>query len=522
VYAAQRQLPVQPEPPAVSDAARRRSLPHVGPPAPGLRVAVHDRSRVEWVATVPIAPPGVEHTWEIAFEAQIPDAMWLPHAPWSHFTVRSRLMSPVLTAGSRQQGAPIEQVRRRALAASHAIKLATAALSGDLRRLRHRDRVIDDAAAAALEDALAEVGRDAQVARGGIEALRDPSDRALSLEADLADEFISNQLLMFVTRLVGGLGPRRGKGGRIDPALSGEVDRVHAALRRLLEGEDAHRRARGIRHSDLREQRGVEAFIGHGAQLKKHFQQALFLDARAYMVDERLHNWIAALTAMAAFVVMFAGQIWILNSVNTTTTTLSILIAGTIGALVYALKDRIKEVGREWLARRVKHTYADRVAHLRLQARMDAHQTPFALARETISVRRLWQDDPLNPALGATSLVHVLSIKERLRHEGLSVLHDQGLVGLKHVFRYDLSPLLVKLDDQRKRVPVLGPHRVHLRAATRVYSVPVQVSLTRAGTGERLSQRGVLRFRRDGLERFAAAGPVERDVVGPAEGGDDG
>lgn len=488
-------------------APRTRSTPSAvaansGAPEPGLRVAVHDRSRIEWVATVPIAPVGEDHTWDITFDITVPDAIWLAHHPWDHFTVRSRLMSPVLMPGNRQVGLPVEQLRRLALAAAHELKLATETIGAKLLAIRKRDRLVGDREADELVAAIERATAGAVRARDNLDQLRSHADEPLLRELGLADEFISNQLLMLVTKVVRTLGPLRARTGRIDPALAGPgADRVQATIHAVMGREIAHRKRHAMRFADPRKPADVEGFVQRGALLKKHFQQALFLDARAYMLDQRLRNWIAAAMAMVASVFYFVGQIWLFNNATAASTTFSLLAACGIGALVYAAKDRIKELGRDWLARRVKHGYADRVAHLSLQARMDPNHSDFALARETITLTRKLAPDPLNAALGNTSVVHHLTIKERLKHDGLPILHQQGLVGLKHVFRYDLSPLLVKLDDQRKRVPVLARQRVQLRTATRVYGLPVTVRLHKVGTEFAMTHHGHLRVRRDGLER---------------------
>lgn len=486
-------------------------------PKPGLKIAVHDRSRVEWVATVPIAAPGIEHTWEITFDLQVPDAIFLPHRPWDHFTVHSRLMSPLLSPGRHQEGAPIEQLRRRALAAAHATKQATAALVREVYGLRRKDRVLSELEAARLESQLQHIVEDAAESRAALTYLRDARDQALELEHGLADEFVSNQLLMMVVRLTRALAPRRTRAGGVEPAMLGAVASLHQALRAALQDETAHRRAAGMHFADMPDERSIEGYVQRGALLKKHFQQALFLDARAYMIDQRLHNWIAAGMAMVAFVIMFAGQVWLMNSAMTAMTTLSLLFAGSVGALVYAAKDRIKEVGRDWVARRVKDSYADRVAHLSLQARMDPNCSDFALARETISIQRNLHCDPLNAALGTTSVVHRLVIRERLKHKGLPILQQQGLLGLKHVFRYDLSPFFARMDDLLKLVPVIGAERVLIKTATRVYTLPVEVCLAQLGGEARIVQKGYLRLRRSGLERFVPNhdAPATIDVAPP-------
>ena len=125
-------------------------------------------------------------------------------------------------------------------------------------------------------------------------------------------------------------------------------------------------------------------------------------------------------------------------------------------------------------------------------------------ARETITVRKKLEPDLLNPALGRTTQVQHLHVRELIKHNGLKLLQDQGLCGMKHVFRYDLSTLLVRLDDKCKRVPEVHGGGVRTVSATRVYRIPVRVRLQRVnGTAHPvLEQRGVLLLRRRGLERF--------------------
>lgn len=499
------------------------------PPEPRLRVAVHDRSRVEWVATTPVAPAGVTHTWEIALELQVPDAMWVAHQPWDHFTVRSRLTSPGLRSGERQTGDAMDCVRRRALAVSHMLKVQTLGMVRTLLAVRrqggNRPDCLDDAQGRALAARIHAVHREAHLYRERLRQLATPGalagsqpvepahSQALAREVLLADEYVSNHVLVLVTKLLRLLEVRHRRHRPPLPALQGGAHHVRAALTAVLQAETAHRVEAQIRHAAPQTKAELEALVNRAALLKKHFQQALFLEARAYMVDQRLRNWIAALVAMIASSFYFAWQVWVLNAaMSTAQTTVSLVLAGAVAALVYAAKDRIKEVGRDWVARRVKDTYADRVAHLRLQQRMDPVETEFGLARETISLAPRLQADPLNPALGKTHVVYQLTIRERLRHTGLELLHKQGMTGLKHVFRYDLSPLFSKLDDHAKRVPVLQTGAVpgvSIQAASRVYSVPVTAYLRPVGLppgqGTELSIRGVIQLQRGGLVRFVPA-----------------
>ncbi len=493
----------------------RTGMPGPEPaPKPYLRMNVHDRSRVEWVATVPVAPAGQTHTWEVQFEAEIADQMWVPHQPWEHFQVRTRLTSPVLAPGRRMGGLPIDQLRRRALAATHELKLAARGPLHVLETALRRDRILREEESAEVVKRLRAALDKAQAARDACDYLRDARDPALQREQLLVDEWVSSHVILLVTRLTAAL---QGTATRRAPAqpLQGHVALVEAALHDALVAEQEHRAEMGIGSSMARTRHDVELFINRAAQLKKHFQQALFLDARAYMLDSRLRNWIAIVMAMIASTFYFVWQIYVLNAAMTAgSTTVSLIMAGLIAALVYAAKDRIKEVGRDWVARRLKHGYADRVAHLHLQERMDPNRTKLALARETIHVRRRFEPDRLNPGLGRTTVMHQIHVRELLRHTGLKLLHDQGLTGMKHVFRYDLSPLFDKLDDHVKRVPVATATGVRTLAATRVYSIPVSVRLRQIGVENpvEICERGLVLVRRRGLERFVR-GPEALDLV---------
>jgi hypothetical protein len=498
------------------------SLPRLSEnaPLPELRVAVHDRSRLEWIATVPVAAPGQTHTWDITMQADIPDAMWVPHQPWNHFQVRSRLTSPRLRPGQQLVGPQTDQLRRRTLAVVHGLKFETVRLQRALMAVRKRDGQLRSEEAEWIGEGL--LRATLQAKQGRLElldlaqqgALRREDDSqlagdnrgdalALQREVALAVEFISNQIIMLVTQLTRALegAPDRPK----RKPLAGEALRLRTVLHQQLVDETQFRRAAGMRYPELHSNSAVDGYLQRAAQLKKHFQQAVFLEANAYMLDQRLRNWIAIAMAMVASTFYFVWQVWILNTAtNAANTTFSLLVAGSIAALVYAAKDRIKEVGRDWLARRVKHGYADRVAHLSLQAHMDPKRSAFGLARETIDITSSLAPDLLNAELGNTHLVHHLHVRERLRHTGMQVLQQQGLVGLKHVFRYDLSPLLVKLDDQPKHVLLVDGGQLKTRKATRLYLIPVAVQMRLVGTDVVAEQRGYVRLRRRGLERFVA------------------
>lgn len=486
-----------------------QETPHPFAPPPQLRLGVHDRSRAEWICTVPMASPGQVHNYEVTLELQIPDQLWVPHDPWQRYQVRTRLTSPSLQAPLASRD-PRDRLRLRALAVAHALKLAQKEPVLLLRQVKNRDGVLQPAEAAQLVTWMHAAMAQAEEVRTELANVVAPRDPSLERERDLADEYVSGHVLLLVARLRAALNRRV---QRRLVLVDGATETVLEALKTILQSEQNHRLHHQFRQPAPRTRAEVQAYVNRSAQLKKHFQQALFLDAAAYMLDDRLRNWIAAAMAMVAAVFYFAWQVSVLNAVSAGATTVSLMLAALVGALVYAAKDRIKEVGRTWLADKLKHTYADRVVHLHLQERMDPQRVQLALARETITFQRHLEADRFNPELGKTSLVHHIVIRERLRHAGLVQLHEQGLVGLKHVFRYDLTPFLAKLDDSQKHVPVLADGAVQIRGGSRVYALPIVVKLSRTDgrkDQELLTQRGHLLLRGRSVVRFVTQPDANR------------
>jgi hypothetical protein len=156
---------------------------------------------------------------------------------------------------------------------------------------------------------------------------------------------------------------------------------------------------------------------------------------------------------------------------------------------VYATKDRIKEMGRAWISGNVHRFYAQRVARYRAPAKRLKGRDVIVTARESCDQRVLSHPDPLNPESGASVPVTVIRYDHRGQVFPRPALAKQGVRRIKHVFRYDLSPLFTRLDDAVKPVPVLdaGTHRVRFAQAPRCYRVPVQVRVKCGGTLERQS-----------------------------------
>jgi hypothetical protein len=205
------------------------------------------------------------------------------------------------------------------------------------------------------------------------------------------------------------------------------------------------------------------------------------------------------------------------------------VMVAVIAGVVYATKDRMQELGRSWISGNVHRFYAQRVARYRAPVRRLPGRDVIVSARESCDQADLSRPDPLNPESGAT--VPATSI--HYMHKGVvspqAQLTRGGVRRIKHVFRYDLSPLFARLDDTVKPVPVLdaATGRVKFTDAPRCYRLPVRVKVTCGGT--RSEEIVTLVLHKRGLDRLDRDEPMNdlpltvlREEGTPEEGPDDG
>src|SRR3989442_11109899 len=102
-----------------------------------------------------------------------------------------------------------------------------------------------------------------------------------------------------------------------------------------------------------------------------------------------------------------------------------------------------------------------------------------------------------------------LEYRQRARVTGLKGSSADAFERLKIVFRYDLAPILTRLDDSAKRVPVPGTGGVHFADAPRLYRVPLTLVVETPAGAER--REAVIVLNRRGIARIipeSAAPPV--------------
>ncbi|WP_394826696.1 hypothetical protein [Pendulispora albinea] len=481
---------------------------------------------------MPLPVRGDVH-YAIDVELDIPSNAFARHAPWDQLQSFTRLDGPEFGCGRPSTFDPaegsrahrpretrrgpevvtIDSLRRDAVALANRLARAS---DGFARHCRFAASQVERATVQDMEGALV-IWIDAAIAMAKdarsklVHRELEEEAQELRCERALVDEYASVRLLDMLsgaTRSLELLLDSESPEAEDFPAV---VNAVATRVAEALERELSYRASKGYVNADPHAPATSEKYLDRASQLKKHFQEVLFLEAEVHQVAERIHHWVAAFVAVVASTWAFAWQVALLNHRPTTGTTVGsgLVLLAVIAGLVYAAKDRIKELGRTWIAGNVHRFYAQRVARYRAPARRLPKRDVIVSARESFDQETRRRPDPLNPVSGASREGTLL----RYMHKGTvspqRELAASGVRRIKHVFRYDFSPLFARLDDAVKQVPVLdgNPRRVRFIDAARVYRLPVSVRVQCGATTS--VEKATLVLHKRGLDRLERSGSLD-------------
>jgi hypothetical protein len=494
-------------------AGKARARVQAPPQEIGLWLGVHDSTRIEWTAAVPLPRGAQERKYEIEFSFEIPSNIYCTHNVWDHKQSFTRLQSPSEEGELSIDRADLDELRRDTLGVAHRLKRQRDAFERACLGARAQlIAALHPQLEPKLTDAVAQAISVVAEMRRCLEAPLHPSDQSgqtaapdVQREWRLADEFLSHQLLDFLGSSQKAVDEvLLGPGSRVLELDCAFAERLRERLAEALAAELDHRRQHGFVSPRADSPRELGEFVGRASSLKKHFQDVLFLDVEAYMVDLRLRNYtgVAAACMAAAFWMAFT----LLPIGPGARFGLSVGTFAILFALAYALKDRIKELLRAWLAGRLTRLYGQRVVRLRLPSRVSGARPVLVEARETFDCEAQARDDHLNRGVGRTARVMILRYRVRAEAHGARVLDESGIESYKHIFRYDLSPLFTRLDNAVKPVPVLDAEsrRVRFVEAPKEYRLPVR--LCARGFGRETVEEALLVVSKRGIERLE---PVE-------------
>ena len=285
------------------------------------------------------------------------------------------------------------------------------------------------------------------------------------------------------------------------------ADDFSACVAAGLSEEMKHREAQGYLTPTSSDLPSLEKYLERAGLLKKHFQEFLFLRSETDFVESKVRTWGGIVGAMAAsmFAFGFNKGLW---SPRVFEASLGIGAMALMGAVIYAVQDRIKEAGKNFVTSRVGKHYAQRVTTLHAPRRLsDKEERRLGFVRESLSATPGSRPDPLNPEM-AVRPVMTLKYEAKGWLRAPTGSDRTNLHAIKQVFRYDLSWVFARLDDSTKPVPVLDPSgSIVLGNAPRCYRLPTQVTL-KTVDGE-FGKVQVAVIHKDGLERCEPA-PVLR------------
>lgn len=501
-----------------------------------VRLAVHDASRLEWSVSLPL-PDHETFAYNITVNIRIPANAFAQHEPWDQLQEFTRMDGPALSA-AHSDVMSIDGLRRGALAFAGRLAKMSDGFARHCRTNAHdlinpsndfRERLracVDNAVSLAVE------------ARHRLGTHKVDDLQELARERDLVDEYISVRLLEMLAGAERGLtslsvlprlvrftedgipeSTRAPFSVRSAERVAVEAELVRDMgdyLANVLGAELEYRAKRGYVRADPSRPEALERYLNRASDLKKHFQEVLFLERESYEIAERAYHWVAAFVALLASVWAFAWQIALIRQgASDKGITSGLFTVALVAGIVYATKDRFKEIGRTWINNRMQRFYgAERITKYRAPARRLPGRDVIATAREAFVQKLVLMPDTLNPESGATTPFTTLTYTHRGTIEPAPALRAAGVRRVKHVFRYDLSPIFARLDDAVKPVPVLddASHRVRFIDAPRCYHVPVTVDVNTGAQGQ--NESVVLIVHKRGLERIERTDASDPNLEG--------
>jgi hypothetical protein len=317
-------------------------------------------------------------------------------------------------------------------------------------------------------------------------------------ERALADEFLSVQLWTVLTDCGRALVDTRRALEDRDRPEEGSFDAIEAALARSLREEIAYRHEACLAMAEPVNALQLERLLARTRWLKKHFERVSFLDVESYEVVGRLSGWLSALAAMLAYLWFLLWQLALERHPAAIGSGAAAFVM--ITALAYASRERLKEVGRNWLTGRVQRLFAQRVTRYRVPRKPRSRNAVVVVsARESFSQS---SDHKPDPECGVTHDVTVL----RFAHRG-AVFTPPPIDGatarqVRFVYRLDLSALFPRLHDAVRGFASLDPRTgaIVIVDVPRNYELPLRASLRWRGGDEETARTLVLN--KNGLLRI--------------------
>lgn len=459
---------------------------------PAILLRIHDASRIEWIAAVPL-PSERPLPYQIDVELEVPASAAGGDATWDQLQTFTRLDGPAEIASSAD--VTIDALRRGAVTLTRMLARAGEGFARHCRSATAGLLQVEAAGGPFLTIWLDAALRAVRDAREKLTRSAPQDSRLIAKERLLVDDYASVRLLDTLATA-----------DRILRECVAQAEAPQAfegAAARLLQAlcdEMAYRRSRAFLEAKRTSVETVERYLAHAASLKKHFEEVLFLDRESEQLDERVQLWTRVAGALGAGIVVTI-PLQLVVSLRARELGLGLIALALLTGVAYAAREHIKERGRSWLSGKMVRFQSQRALRCRVPARQLPRRDVVVEAREWCRQSARSRPDPLHPEAGASLRVTQIQYLHRGTVHPQADLWNAGVRRVLHIFRYDLSPLLPRLDDEPKSVAVADAEgRVEFIAAARRYQVPTLVGLTVDGDVQK--QHATLVLDRGGLRRI--------------------
>jgi hypothetical protein len=443
-------------------------------PIVAVDVAVHDATRLAWNVTVPLPRQG-SSAYSFELDLEVPTNLARIRDPWSALQSYARLDGTEAESGADSS---TRWFHRAVAFASSKIARARDGFARHCTIIRSSP-TLDGASWKRLLLWIAAARSELSRARSDLLCKANPPH-----ERSLADEFLSLQYWAVLTDCGRALTEIRvaleERGGDACPG----VEQVEATLAAALKGEIAYRRAAGFALTEGKDRSALELVLARRGSLKKHFERVLFLEGESYELLNRLSGW---LTVVMAFIAYLWFVIW--------QTTLErhpvaigsrIAVFASLTAIAYASRERLKELGRSWIAGRVQRMFAQRVSRYRIPSkeRRAARAAVVVSARESFSESTAQLPDSGHYSERTSHNVTLLRFKQRGVVTRPSIAEGADARQVRFIYRMDLSPIFPRMHDAVRALATIHPEdgTMVILDVPRNYHLPLRAHL-RCGAG---------------------------------------
>ena len=256
---------------------------------------------------------------------------------------------------------------------------------------------------------------------------------------------------------------------------------VETGLADALKEEMRYRRGAGFEVVEAGGTAHLERLLARMGSFKKHFERVLFLDVETYEIVSRVSGWLSALMAMLAYLWFFVWQITLER--HPVALGSGMVMFAFLTAIAYASRERLKEVGRSWLAGRVQRMFAQRVTRYRVPSQSSkAAGTLVVSARESFSQSSAQRPDPVYPEGDITREVTLLRFSHSGKLTSPAGPDASSARQIRFVYRLDLSPIFSRLHDAVRGLAAIDPStgKLAIIDVSRNYELPLRVTLKQA------------------------------------------